>query len=45
LAAELYAAGEGVDFIRTHDVEALRDALAVSQSLSAPSLIEGDGAT
>ena len=45
LTAELYAAGEGVDFIRTHDVEALRDALAVSQSLSAPSLIEGDEAT
>ncbi|MFI0424539.1 dihydropteroate synthase [Spongiactinospora sp. 9N601] len=29
LAAELYAAGQGVDFIRTHDVAALRDALTV----------------
>lgn len=29
LAAELYAAGQGVDLIRTHDVAALRDALTV----------------
>lgn len=29
LAAELYAAGQGVDFIRTHDVAALHDALTV----------------
>jgi dihydropteroate synthase type 2 len=33
LAAELYAAGHGVDFIRTHDVAALRDALAVLTAL------------
>jgi dihydropteroate synthase type 2 len=35
LAAELHAAREGADYIRTHDVAALRDALQVSQSLSA----------
>ena len=29
LAAELYAAHRGVDFIRTHDVRALKDALTV----------------
>ncbi len=29
LAAELHAAREGVDWIRTHDVRALRDALAI----------------
>jgi len=33
LAAELYAARQGVDYIRTHDVRALRDALAVQQEL------------
>ncbi|MFC7622622.1 dihydropteroate synthase [Microlunatus sp. GCM10028923] len=33
LAAELYAAGQGVDFIRTHDVAALRDALTVLNAL------------
>jgi dihydropteroate synthase type 2 len=33
LAAELYAAAQGVDFIRTHDVRALSDALKVTQSL------------
>jgi len=33
LAAELYAAAQGVDYIRTHDVAALRDALAVARAL------------
>jgi dihydropteroate synthase type 2 len=36
LAAELHAARKGVDFIRTHDVAALRDALVVSEALEAP---------
>lgn len=33
LAAELFAAAQGVDYIRTHDVAALRDALAVWNAL------------
>jgi dihydropteroate synthase type 2 len=33
LAAELFAAGMGADFIRTHDPGALRDALAVTAVL------------
>lgn len=33
LAAELYAAAHGADFIRTHDPAALRDALAVMAAL------------
>lgn len=33
LAAELWAAGEGADYIRTHDVRALRDALTVTRAL------------
>ncbi len=33
LAAELYAARAGVDFIRTHDVRQLRDALSVERAL------------
>jgi len=33
LAAELYAARQGVDWIRTHDVRALRDALVVQRGL------------
>jgi dihydropteroate synthase type 2 len=33
LAAELFAAAQGVDFIRTHDVAALRDALSVREAL------------
>ncbi len=33
LAAELYASRQGVDWIRTHDVRALRDALAVQRGL------------
>jgi dihydropteroate synthase type 2 len=35
LAAELYAAARGADYIRTHDPTALRDALAVSAALKA----------
>jgi dihydropteroate synthase type 2 len=35
LAAELYAACQGVDFIRTHDVAAIGDALTVFQALDA----------
>jgi dihydropteroate synthase type 2 len=35
LAAELYAAAHGADFIRTHDPAALRDALAVTAALTA----------
>ena len=34
LAAELYAAEHGVDFIRTHDPVALRDALTVTEALA-----------
>lgn len=34
LAAELYAACHGADFIRTHDPAALRDALTVSEVLN-----------
>jgi len=33
LAAELYAAAHGADYIRTHDVRALRDALRVQRAL------------
>lgn len=33
LAAELYAAAQGVDFVRTHDPGALRDALTVTTAL------------
>ena len=33
LAAELFAAEQGVDFIRTHDVAALRDGLCVRAAL------------
>ena len=35
LAAELYAAAHGADYIRTHDPCALRDALAVTAALAA----------
>jgi len=35
LAAELYAAARGADYIRTHDPAALRDALAVTAALAA----------
>lgn len=34
LAAEIHAAAQGVDYIRSHDVSALRDALAVHDALS-----------
>jgi len=37
LAAELWAADRGVDWIRTHDVRALRDALRVRDALRAES--------
>jgi dihydropteroate synthase type 2 len=37
LAAELYAASQGVDFIRTHDVAAINDALTIFIALSAGS--------
>jgi dihydropteroate synthase type 2 len=33
LAAELYAARAGVDYIRTHNVRALADALTVERAL------------
>jgi dihydropteroate synthase type 2 len=35
LAAELFAAAQGVDYIRTHDPSALRDALTISARLNA----------
>ena len=35
LAAELYAAAHGANYIRTHDPAALRDALAVTAALGA----------
>lgn len=35
LAAELFAAERGVDYIRTHDPSALRDGLAVTRALNA----------
>jgi dihydropteroate synthase type 2 len=35
LAAELYAAAQGADYIRTHDAAALRDALTVTAALAA----------
>jgi dihydropteroate synthase len=34
LAAEVYAAGHGADYIRTHDVMALRDALTVLTAIA-----------
>jgi dihydropteroate synthase type 2 len=34
LSAELYAAASGVDYLRTHDVAALRDGLAVLRALA-----------
>ncbi len=36
LAAELFAARSGADYIRTHDVRALRDGLAVLRALATP---------
>ena len=35
LAAELFAAAHGADYIRTHDPAALRDALTVTAALNA----------
>jgi dihydropteroate synthase type 2 len=37
LAAELYAAAHGADYVRTHDVGALRDALTVTDAIAAQS--------
>jgi dihydropteroate synthase type 2 len=37
LAAELFAARQGVDFLRTHDVKSLSDALRISLSLEGES--------
>ena len=34
LAAELYATSQGVDFIRTHDVAAIGDALTIFSALA-----------
>ena len=36
LAAELHAARHGVDYVRTHDVQALRDGITIEAALSAP---------
>jgi dihydropteroate synthase type 2 len=41
LAAELFAAGQGADYIRTHDPGALEDALTVMRSLG-PGLDQSD---
>jgi dihydropteroate synthase type 2 len=42
LAAELYAATQGADFIRTHDAAALRDGLAVTAALEDAPRSAGD---
>ena len=41
LAAELYAAANGADFIRTHDPAALRDGLAVTAAITAEKRVTG----
>jgi dihydropteroate synthase type 2 len=41
LAAELFAARQGVDFIRTHDPAALRDGLRVAERLDNPPVPSG----
>lgn len=41
LAAELFAARQGVDWIRTHDVGALRDALLVERALGGEGVSRG----
>ena len=41
LAAELYAAAKGVDFIRTHDPRALRDALLLTAALDRAAAVTG----
>lgn len=43
LAAELHAAAHGADYIRTHDVAALRDALAVAAALAPVADLPGRG--
>jgi dihydropteroate synthase type 2 len=43
LAAELFAAGQGVDYIRTHDPASLRDGLAVMERLERPQLARIQG--
>ncbi len=43
LAAELYAAAHGADFIRTHDPAALRDGLAVMAALTAEAQDRANG--
>ena len=43
LAAELYAAGEGADYIRTHDPQALRDGLLVFSRLKQQNVKEIGG--
>jgi dihydropteroate synthase type 2 len=40
LAAELYAAGQGADFIRTHDPQALRDGLFVMRAFESQNVKE-----
>lgn len=40
LATELFAAAQGVDWIRTHDVRALKDGLTMTSRLSHPALKE-----
>jgi dihydropteroate synthase type 2 len=42
LAAELFAARQRVDFIRTHDIRSLRDALRVSIELEGDSFFDGN---
>lgn len=41
LAAELFAAQQGADYIRTHDVSALRDALKVTDQLTSENYTPG----
>lgn len=39
LAAEIFAVGQGADFIRTHDAQALRDAVAVTARLEKTTIV------
>lgn len=43
LAAELYAAWQGVDYIRTHDVAALHDALTIHNAIASAKPLAGPG--
>lgn len=43
LAAELYAVRHGADFIRTHDVQALGDAVRTACAIEGPGFFAGDG--